>query len=272
MKFELMKRVIKIGLGLVVVLLALVQVQAQNEFCGIKNRSFKHGERAVYKVFYNAGFIWAGAGTATFTTKLEKYNNKPVYHVQGVGKTFSSYEWFYKVHDVYDSYIDTNNLKPIKFLRDVNEGGFKFTNNVSFNHERNQAISTNGVYDVPACIQDVLSTIYYARNIDYNKYNPGDKIHFNMFLDDEVFSLYIRYVGKEIIKTKYGTFKTIKIAPLLVEGTMFKGGEKMAVWVTDDENHIPVRVDSPILIGSVKVDLMEFQNLRHPMSALLKKR
>lgn len=258
------------ALGLMMIAAGSVQAQS-NEFCGNKNRSFRHGEKAVYKVFYNMGMIWAGAGFATFTTALTTYDGKPVYHVKGVGKTLQSYEWFYKVNDVYESFIDTASLMPLKFLRDVNEGGFKFKNNVSFNHERRQAISTNGVFDVPECVQDVLSTIYYARNIDYNKYNKGDKIPFNMFLDDEVFSLYIRYVGKETIKTKYGTFKTIKIAPLLIEGTMFKGGEKMMVWVTDDENHIPVRVDSPILIGSIKVDLMEFQNLRHPMTALVKK-
>lgn len=266
-----MNRMIKAISGLVLVL-ASIHVQAQQqEFCGIKNRTFKNGEKVVYKVYYNMGMIWAGAGTATFTTKLETYNNKPVYHVKGIGKTYPSYEWFYKVYDVYESFIDTSSMMPLKFLRDVNEGGFKFKNNISFNHERNQAISTNGVFDVPECIQDVLSTIYYARNIDYNKYKPGDKIPFSMFLDDEVFNLYIRYIGKETVKTKYGTFKAIKIAPLLVEGTMFKGGEKMMVWVSDDENRVPVRVDSPILIGSIKVDLVEYENLRHPFKAMIKK-
>lgn len=273
MKFEqIMNRILYKGL-VIMMLMGTGAAQAQpNEFCGIKNRSFRSGEKVVFKVFYNMGMIWAGAGTATFTTQLTTYNNKPVYYVKGVGQTFSSYEWFYKVYDVYESYIDTANLMPIKFLRDVNEGGFKFKNNVTFNHSRNQAISTNGVFNIPDCVQDVLSTVYYARNIDYSKYKPGDKIPFNMFLDDQVYSLYIRYVGKEIIKTKYGTFRAIKIAPLLIEGTMFKGGEKMMVWVTDDENHIPVRIDSPIAIGSIKVDLMEYQNLRHPMSALLKKK
>lgn len=266
-----MNRIYKIGLGLAFILSGFIS-QAQDEFCGITNRSFRPGEKVVFKVYYNMGWIWAGAGTATFTTELENYKDKPVYHVKGIGETYSSYEWFYKVYDVYESYIDTNNLMPIKFLRDVNEGGFTFKNNVTFNHERNQAISTNGVYDIPNCVQDVLSTVYYARNIDYNKYKPGDKIRFNMFLDDKVYPLYIRYMGKEIIKTKFGIYKAIRIKPLLIEGTMFKGGEKMEVWVTDDENHIPVRIDSPILIGSIKVDLMEYQNLRHPMTALLKKR
>lgn len=243
---------------------------AQTDFCGITNRSFQPGERVVFKVFYNMGMIWAGAGTATFTTTLENYKGKPVYHVKGVGKTYDSYEWFYKVYDVYETYIDTTNLMPVKFKRDVDEGGFKFNNNVTFNHDRNQAISTNGVFDIPECVQDVLSTIYYARNIDYDSYKPGDKIKFNMFLDDQVYPLYIRYMGKEEVKTKFGTYKTIKIKPLLIEGTMFKGGEKMEVWVTDDKNHIPVRINSPILIGSVKVDLMDYKNLRHPFTSRIK--
>lgn len=240
---------------------------AQKDFCGITNRSFQPGESVTYKVYYNMGWIWAGAGTATFTTELTKYNNKPVYHVKGIGKTYDSYEWFYKVYDVYESYIDTSNLMPIKFKRDVDEGGFTIHNNVTFDHSRKQAISTNGVYDIPGCVQDVLSTIYYARNIDYDKYKPGDKIPFNMFIDDEVYSLYIRYMGKETIKTKHGKYHAIKIKPLLIEGTMFKEGEKMSVWVTDDKNHIPVRIESPIAIGSIKVDLLSYSKLRHPLSA-----
>jgi len=119
-------------------------------------------------------------------------------------------------------------------------------------------------------VQDVLSSIFYARNIDYSKYQPGAKIPFSMFLDDQVYNLYIRYLGKERIKTKHGTFSTIKISPLLIEGTIFKGGEKMTVWVSDDENHVPVRVDSPILVGSIKVDLTGYQNLRHPFTSFLK--
>ena len=90
-----------------------------------------------------------------------------------------------------------------------------------------------------------------------------------MFLDDEVFNLYVRYLGKERIKTKYGTFNTIKFSPLLIEGTIFKGGEKMVVWVSDDANKLPVRVDSPILVGSVKVDLIGYSNLRKLLSGLV---
>jgi hypothetical protein len=111
--------------------------------------------------------------------------------------------------------------------------------------------------------------MYYARNIDFNKLNPDDKIPFNMFLDNQVYHLYIRFIGKEVIKTKYGKFRAIKFKPLLLKGTIFEGGEKMTVWVSDDANHIPVRVESPISVGSVKVDMMDFKNRRSPLSSLI---
>lgn len=259
-------------IAIVALLLISIASYAQNDFCGIKNTSFKEGERLVFKVYYNMGAIWVGAGYATFNTTLEDLNGRKVYHVVGDGKTMKSYEWFYKVRDKYETYIDVETMLPAKFIRNVDEGGFKIYNNVTFNQNIGQAISTKGVYKVPKCIQDVLSAIYYARNIDYSKYTPGDKIPFSMFLDDQVYNLYIRYIGKERVTTKYGTFNAIKISPLLIEGTIFKGGEKMMVWVSDDANRIPVRVDSPILVGSIKVDLVGYDKLRNPFTALISKK
>jgi hypothetical protein len=95
---------------------------------------------------------------------------------------------------------------------------------------------------------------------------------FSMFLDDEVYNMYIRYMGKETIKTRYGKFNTVKIKPLLLKGSIFEGGENMTVWVTNDANHIPVRVESPLVVGKIKVDMMSYNNLRHPLSSLIRKR
>lgn len=247
-----------------------VHASAQNDLCGLRNISFKNGEKVVYKVYYNMGAIWIGAGEAVFSAKEELLNGHRVFHIIGDGKTYRSYDWFFKVRDRYESYIDVETMLPMKFVRNVDEGGFKIYNNINFNQNYNQAVTSNGVFRVPNCIQDVLSTIYYARNVDYNKYKPGAKIPFSMFLDDKVYNLYIRYLGKERIKTKYGVFNTIKIVPLLIEGTIFNGGEKMTVWISDDNNHIPVRVDSPILVGSIKVDMIGYENLRNPFTGLIR--
>jgi hypothetical protein len=259
----------KIILALSCLLLA-GQLYAQNDFCSARNTAFKEGERLTFKVYYNMGFVWITAGNADFVTRLEDIGGRQVYHVTADGVTAKSYEWFYKVRDRYETYMDKENMLPERFVRNVNEGGFKINQDISFNQARLQATTADKkVYTITRCTQDVLSAIYYARNIDYNKYKPGDKIPFNMFLDDKMYSLYIKYVGKEEIHTKMGVYHAIKIVPLLIEGTIFKGGEKMTVWVSDDENHLPLRIDSPILVGSVKVDLMSYDNLRNPFTSLI---
>jgi hypothetical protein len=213
--------------------------------------------------------LYVNAGSAIFTTNLEKLNGTTVYHAVGDGKSNPGYDWIFKVRDRYESYFDTATLQPLHFLRNISEGGFKQTDDITFNKQTATATTKDGTYKVPACIQDVLSTIYYARNIDFSNYKPGDKIPFDMFLDNKVYNLYIRYLGREVIKTKYGAFNAIKFNPLLVKGTIFKGGENMMVWVSDDPNHVPVRIESPILIGSIKVDMMGYSNLRWPLTGLM---
>ncbi len=261
-----MKKTLAFFLGF----LSWVKLSAGDEFCGIRNTAFQPGEFITYNVFYSVIGIYLNAGTATFSTTLENLNNKPVYHVVGQGRSNSSYDWIFKVRDKYETYFDTANLQPLKFIRNVDEGGYKKNENITFNQQTNTAITTSGVFKVPNCIQDVLSAVYYARNIDFDKYRTDDKIPFSMFLDNEVYSLYIRYLGKETIKTRYGKFRAIKFRPLLVKGTLFSGGEKMTVWVSDDNNHIPLRIESPIVVGSVKVDMMQYKNLRYPLSSMIR--
>lgn len=244
-------------------------LRAGDEFCGIQNKTFQAGESITYKVFYTFAKVYVGAGEATFNTSLEQISGRTVYHVIGDGKTYGAYDPFFKVRDKYESYIDTATMQPLKFVRNVDEGGYKIYENITFNKTVNTAITTKGVYKVPSCVQDVISSIYYARNIDFAKMKPGDKIPFTLFLDNQLYDIYIRYLGKEVIKTKYGKFRAIKFKPLLIKGTIFEGGEKMTVWVTDDANHLPIRVESPITVGSVIVDMINFKNRRHPMTSLL---
>ena len=243
--------------------------QTGDDFCGLKNKAFQAGESVTMKVFYSAAGIYIGAGEATFTNTLERFNGKTTYHCVGDGKSYPFFDNFFKVRDRYESYIDTATLLPVKFIRNVDEGGYKIYNNVTFNHSANTAVTTNGVFKTTSCIQDVVSAIYYARNIEFEKYKVGDKIPFDMFLDDEVYHLYLRYLGKEKVKTKYGKFNAIKFKPLLIKGTIFQGGEKMTAWISDDPNHLLLRVESPISVGSIKVDMFGYRNLRYPLSSLI---
>lgn len=257
----------KKGLLLSLLIFAAIRLSAGTDFCGISNTCFMDGEKIDFKVFYNVIGLYVDAGDASFTVERTRLNNKPVYHLTGLGNSNPRYDWIFKVRDKYESYIDTSTLRPYRFIRNVYEGGYTIHENVNFDPQLNKAESMKGQYAVPPCVQDVLSAIYYARNINFDRYKPGDKIPFSMFIDNEVHDLFIRYVGKEVVKTRYGKYNAIKFKPLLIKGTIFEGGEKMAVWVSDDRNHVPLRIESPITVGSVKVDMKGYSNLRYPMSS-----
>lgn len=249
--------------------LPCIRLTAGDDFCGVRNKAFKAGEILTYTIFYNVAGIYINAGTASFNTTLESLGSVPVYHVVGTGTSNSSYDFIFKVRDRYESFFDTTTLQPYKFIRRIDEGGYKKYENVTFNQQTNTAVSTAGAYKIPNCIQDVMSAVYYARNINFDSYKINDLIPFSMFLDNQVYNLHIRYLGREKIKTKYGKFNSIKFKPLLVKGTIFEGGEKMTVWVSDDGNHIPLRIESPIKVGSVKVDMMGYKNNRYPVTSLI---
>jgi hypothetical protein len=119
------------------------------------------------------------------------------------------------------------------------------------------------------CTFDVISAVYATRNLDFKNLEINEKVYLNFFLDNELHPSYFKYLGKEVIETRFGKFKAIKIAPLLVKGSMFEGGERMTIWVTDDENHIPIRIETPIIVGTIKVDMKSYEGLRHPLTALI---
>jgi hypothetical protein len=262
----------KIAAYFFICLFLAYSLKAGDDFCGIRNFAFNSGEEINYNLYYSVIGLYINAGSAKFTVMQEKVNEIPAYHAVCLGNSNSRYDWIFKVRDRYETYVDTLHLQPIKFIRNIEEGSYKKQENILFNQQLNTATGAEGVYKIPNCVQDVVSSIYYLRNIDFNKYKPEDKIPFNLFLDNQVYNVYIKYLGKETVKTQYGTFNAIKFKPLLLKGTLFEGGEKMTIWVTDDLNHIPVRIESSIIVGSIKADMMGFKNLRYPLSSLVSKR
>jgi hypothetical protein len=139
--------------------LSFGRLSAGDDFCGVRNSAFKAGENITFTVFYSVAGIYVNAGTANFTTSVEMLNNHPTYHVIGTGTSNSSYDWIFKVRDRYETYFDTATLQPLKFIRKVDEGGYTKYENITFNQKTNTAISAKGVFNVPNCVQDVLSTI-----------------------------------------------------------------------------------------------------------------
>lgn len=265
-----------------VALMTGVTAQELPNFCNAENTAFHTVEKAKYRAYYNLNFIWVPAGDVRFSIQDKTMNNKPVYHITAEGKTLSSYEWFYKVYDKYETYIDKETLLPYRFVRNVNEGGYRIFNDIEFDQNTKTAKAKFGKtadnaeykeFDLKNCMHDVLSIMYYARNIKFEEYKVGQKIPVSIFLDNEIYNLHVKYLGKETKKIRdLGTFKVIKFSPLLIKGNMFKDVEKMIVYVSDDENHIPLMIESPVSVGSVKIVLKEYDNLRNELTAKVEKK
>ncbi len=231
--------------------------------CNEKNTSFKDGEKLKYKVGYKWGALNVTAGYATFSVNKTSYNGNPAYHLLGTGYSTKTFDKYFKVRDRYESFISTGDLTPYQFIRKVEEGDFEMYNNVKFNRRTNKATTTNGTFKTKSCVHDVVSAIYLARNIDFSKFSVGQKTYIDLFLDDKNYNIYVKYLGKETIKTEFGKVKCRKISPQLIEGIVFDKKDQMLIWVTDDANQIPVRVKSAISVGAVVVDLTSYNNLRN---------
>lgn len=250
---------------------------AQQGLCEIENTSFVSGEKLVYKAYYNWGFIWLPAGEASFTLT----ENKTDYEVRVIGKTYDSYESFFKVNDYFYSKIDKATLYPKNFVRIIEEGNYRKFDSISFDQENKKAYSINGKtratakrkevnYDI--CMHDLLSVLYFMRNINVEQYSKGDYIPTKVFFDNESYPIKVRYDGKESKKNikELGKYNTIKVTPDMVVGEVFKEGDKMKIWISDDANKVPLLIESPLKVGSAKAVLKSHSGLRHKLTAKIK--
>ena len=246
---------------------------ASNAQCKIETRAFGPGERVTYNAYYNWGIIWVNAGEVEFNITSKKYEGRDVYHLYAYGSSYKSYDWIFRVRQKYQAYIEPETLRPLWYERDVVEGNYTAFEEYKFDY-KNNAIRTyvqiknnpgvRGSLPLTPCLFDVLTSIYYFRSVDASKLKVGEKIPISMVLDSDIYNLYIRYLGKEEVKTRNRkTYKCMKFSIQMVEGTIFQGGEDALVWVTDDENKIPVLVEAQILVGTVKAILNEATGLLH---------
>ncbi|MEO7176421.1 MAG: DUF3108 domain-containing protein [Saprospiraceae bacterium] len=242
--------------------------------CAEKQRAFIGGEVITYELFYNWNFVWVSAGLVTFTVE----ETPDHFHVMVRGKTHDSYEWFYKVKDRYDTWIDKKTLLPVLYIRETDEGGFKVYERVEFDQQRGKATSVKGqnkatatpqIVPLSGCMHDIVSIIYTARSLDYSTMKSGEKIPIQVYLDREIYPLKMAFKGKDSrVKVKaQGIFKTIKLSPEVVSGTVFDANTQLNIWATDDGNKMPVLIESPISVGSIKAVLKSYKGLQYPMTS-----
>ena len=253
-----MKKIIAFGLFLLTV-----------GFAPPKERAFEVGEWFKFRIHY--GIV--NAGYATLEVKDDMRAGKRVFHAIGRGYTTGMTKLFFKVEDNYESFFDRETGHPVQYVRKINEGGYKKNEEGFFNDKANKVLvkdfknKTEKNYDTTEHIQDILSTFYYLRNYPtIDKLKVGEAVAIDMFFDGEVTRFRLKYLGNENLDTKFGIVPCMIFRPYVQAGRVFKEQESLTVWISNDDNKMPISIKASLSVGSLKADLDGFKGLKYPFT------
>ena len=229
--------------------------------------AFQDGEWFLFRIHY--GML--NAGEATLSVKNDVYKGKPVFHVKGYGRTTGVSRFFFKVEDYYETLVDKQTILPYKFVRNIDEGGHTKDKIIDFDQRANKAFIFDRKHDKKTTlstepnVHDMISSFYYLRDkLDTSNLKVGDETVLNMFFDEENFQFKLKFLGKEVIRTKFGKVASLIFRPYVQAGRVFKEQESLTIWISDDKNKIPLRVKAELAVGSLKADIEGFKGLKHP--------
>jgi hypothetical protein len=235
----------------------------------VTNKAFQVGEKLRYRVTY--GFMDAGEAILEIKSTTKKGGNREMIHAVGTGRTLGGFNAFFKVKDTYESYLDKKGVFPWYFVRRVDEGGYTLKQDYTFKHDKYKVDNGSGKeFKIPLGIQDMVSSFYYARTMNFKDMKKGKTFEFKCFMDDEIYNLKIKYVGDEVINIRKGKFNCHKFVPVVQTGRYFKSEEDVNFWVTNDDNKIPILVKAKIPVGVVKMHLVEWSGLKNELKSKVK--
>ncbi len=237
---------------------------------GQKLANINSGEELSYRIHY--GLL--NAGVATLSTKMTNFQGEQHFYVKGVGRTTGAVNAFFKVNDLYESFINYRTGLPSYYVRNVNEGNYSQHLQTVFNHSNQTLILTDKkapgnnsrVIKSVKGVQDMLSAFYYLRALDQSELKVGTVKHLNVWIDDEMFPFSLKVAGVETIKTKFGRISCLKIVPVVQSGRVFRAKEGVTLWVSNDRNHIPVSIKADLVVGSLKADLDSYKYVKYKLA------
>lgn len=253
--------------------LAFVLIITTFGFSTQKERAFDVGEWFKFRIHY--GLV--NAGYATLEVAEATRNNKKVYHAIGKGYTTGMSRFFFKVDDLYESYFDKETGKPYQFVRKIDEGGYTKDQEGFFNQASDKVLvkdyknNSEKTIVVTDNVQDMVSTFYYLRNHpNIDKLKVGESVLVDMFFDDEITKFKLKFLGYEDLDTKFGIVPTMVFRPYVQSGRVFKEEESLTVWISNDDNKLPIRIKASLAVGSIKADLEGFKGLKYSFKVKVK--
>lgn len=271
-----MKRIV-ILIGVLCVCLGWgLPVHAQ---CAAKNEAIQPGESLTYDLKFNWKFIWVDAGEAKMDLVPVTYEGKNCYQTTLLAVSNSKVDFFFKMRDTLTC-ITTDRLEPMYFRKGSEEGSRYAVDEAKFTYKDGQCIVNQSrwrrgrdtIYandTLDQCVFDMLSILLQARSFDPTSYKKGDKIHFPMATGRKVEEQTLIYRGKKNFKGENGIKYRCLVFSLVEYDKKGKEVEVITFYVTDDKNHLPVRLDLYLNFGSAKAFLRTIEGNRHPLTSII---
>jgi len=229
------------------------QVPPDSNFRFVINDAFGVGEKLVFTI----GWKMVKAGEATMeVSEVFDHNDRPVYRVRTLARSFPFFDSFFKVRDTAETWIDVEGIFSWYFRKKLKEGGYDNEQIQVFDQYRGIAEAGDTLFSVPRYVQDVLSALYYVRTMDIEE---GDTVSVDNFSKDKCYPLDVIVHGKEVVEVPAGKFMCIKVEPLLRAAGVFKHEGSLQVWLTDDRLRMPVLMKSKVVVGSIYAELTDYR-------------
>lgn len=266
--------------GFILLLLGSIALPAKAQ-CEAKNDAFQSGEHVMYDLYFNWKFVWVKAGIASLTTYATTYHSKPAFRINLLALGSKRADFFFKMRDTLTCVMGEK-LEPRYFRKGAEEGKrytvdeawFSYKDGLCFANQKRSFPRTGEVYEDETsdsrCIYDMLTILAQARSYDPADYKVGDKIKFPMATGRKVEEQTLIYRGKENVKAENGIKYRCLIFSLVEYDKKGKEKEVITFFVSDDKNHLPVRLDLFLNFGSAKAFLNDVTGNRYPMTSIVK--
>lgn len=241
-----------------------------------QNNTIAPGENLVYTASYNMSGILTDLAEVTMQTSEVKTSKSTLLKLQCKATTYSKWDSFFKIRDLYESYVSPKSLTPFLYKRDINEGGYYKFMQYKFNHKSKTVESLKkkkkkqgGFWEekknlnINASTKDLVTTLYYIRNLDIGSAKVGDNMDFKVLFDNIENIINIKYLGKESINTSLGKKECYKLSLAVRNNDVLKGTDSNLLWLTADGNKIPVYAKFKIAVGSGELRIKSASGLKH---------
>ncbi|GGH43314.1 hypothetical protein IA57_11040 [Mangrovimonas yunxiaonensis] len=256
-------------IALFALMLCLLSAKAQNTAVG-------PSEKLVYTATYNMSGILNELAQVTMETSAVKTSKATLLRLKCTAATYSKWDSFFKIRDLYESYVSPVSLKPFLYKREINEGGYYKYMKYTFKHSSGQVKSqkkkkrSNGTIweenknvSISSNTNDLVTTLYKLRNVDFSNLTKGQSKTFKVIFDNETHTVNFKYLGTETIPSALGTKTCYKLAITISNNNVLKGSHENLLWLTADANKIPLYAKFKIAVGNGELKIKSASGLKH---------